>query len=534
MIPQTSRLLALSLSLLALSLGIAAPAAAQAPSPAAPSPAEALRRKAAAAAELEKGRQLRAEACAGYAKSQALDGNAVQVVLRLADCKRLDGELARAAALVERTLALATAKKPPRRATDEPRAAALARIAAERWAQACGAFHQSLQGDVTVDAALQVATCQIAATQLREARDLLTSVMPIVPTLPPPMAKRLQAVVTAIYEELQRLQPYLTVVTLPGDAEVLTVDGALAGVGQPLALDPGPHTIAVRSKAPSSESRTPRPLTFEVTLALSERRMISVPAERDKLAGAEFSTGAELLQRACQDLERKQRTPQLSSQVLQRLALCKRLFAQHGEADALWKELAARPVGHAPPQGESIALLDADEQMGKACRHFEASLALDFDLATELAVVGCQLRENKRSPVRARLERLLAPPSPLASPVDELGHTQAELARALLADLDRLQPRLRVEPAAGFRGKITVNGTAIAPSASVPIDPGHYIILQVPERGPRIVHEVVFADRERVVLKHNLRCNALGNECVNPEMRVPVPRAPRAQRPPGS
>lgn len=506
-----------------------------APPASAQNPAEALRRKTDAANALKSGIALRGRACQHFAKSQALDANQPQIALRLAACKRLDGELGRAEALVARAAALAAAKSPPRRAVDEPRAAAMARIAEPLWNQACGLFTQSLQSDVTLDAALHVATCQLVATvKLREARALLAAVMPTLSAQPPPVIKRMQPVLGALLAELDRLQPYLTVVVLPGSSDTFTIDGVPATSGQPAALDPGPHTVVVRAAEARPAAGKPaagKPVksrSFAIALSPSERRTMSLAAEQDKLAAAEFGTGTEHLLQGCGDIERIARTPMAGADALMRLAMCKRLFGLHPDADALWNASDALLTSNlTPPLDAATAqtLRAADLALDKACAHFEASLELDPDVATELAVAGCHLRGGKPRLVRQRLERVLAPPSPLAAPRDQLGRTQAELARALLGDVDRVQPKLRVEPAPGFQGTITVNGMAIEPGATIPMDPGHYIVLQVPRRGPRVVHELVFHDRERIVLKHNLRCNALGKECVDPE------KIRRAQQP---
>jgi hypothetical protein len=354
--------------------------------------------------------------------------------------------------------------------------------------------------------------------------------LPTLPSQPAVTFKRLQPLLNALLAELDRLQPFLTVVVVPASGETFTVDGEPGTSGQPLPLDPGPHTVAVSGGGA-------KPRSFAVELRPSERRTLSIAAERDKLAAAEFATGTDHLLLACQDIERVARAPLAGAEALVRLAMCKRLFGLHAEADTLWNAsdaLHASKLAPPPDPATATALQTAEAALLKACGHFRASLELDPDLATELAVAGCELREAKLRPVRRRLERVLAPPSPLAAPRDELGRTQAVLARALLADLDRLQPTLRVDPAPGFRGKITVNGMEILPSTTIPIDPGHYIILQLPARGPRVVHDLIFHDRDRVVLKHNLRCNGAGKECVNPEASAPDAAATPAPRSPPS
>lgn len=481
------------------------------------SPAEELRRKSDAAGVLKKGLELRAEACQQFAKSLALDAGQPLITLRVADCKRLAGELARAEALVARAVSLAnrpSGRKPPK-PVDVPRAAALARIAQEQWALACAQFSQSLRGDVTLEAARQVVTCQLARGELVDARALLAAVLPTLAGQPPAVFKRLQPMINALSAEVDRQQPYLTIVEPPGasgGASTLTVDGVPAASGQVIPLDPGTHTVIARSAT--------RANTFTVTLQLSERRVLGLAQELEKQASAEFSAGAELLLQACREIERVANSPLSGAPALERLASCKRLAGDHPAANALWTtaEAMTAAAGPAPHRAELAALLHvADENLRQACARFQASLDLDVDLATELAVDACQLREGKLRPVKQRLEQLLRPPSPLAAPRDQLGRNQAELARMLLADVERMQPKLRVEPAPGFRGTITLNRLPIEPNTTIPVDPGHYFVLQIPTRGPRVVHEIVIGERDRIVLRHNLRCDALGKSCVDPE-----------------
>lgn len=501
------------------------------------SPAEELRRKSAAAAALKKGIELRGEACQQLAKSLSLDASKRLVLLRVADCKRLAGELARAESLVARSVALATSRKPPR-PVDEPRAAALARLADEQWALACAQFAQSLRGDVTLEAAQQVVTCQLARGELVEARALLAAVLPTLASQPPPVFRRLQPMINALSAEVDRQQPYLTIVEPPGAAgggSTLTVDGIPAASGQVLPLDPGSHTVIARSSA--------RTNTFTVSLQPSEKRVLGLAQELEKQASAEFSAGAELLGQACHEIERVANSPLSGAPAIERLASCKRLTGDHTTANALWTtgEAMTAGAGAAPHRAEAAATLHvADENLRQACAHFQASLELDRDLATELAVASCQLREGKLRPAKQRLEQALQPPSPLAAPRDQLGRNQAELARMLLSDVERMQPKIRVEPAPGFQGTITLNRLVIEPNTTIAVDPGHYFVLQIPTRGPRVVHEVVIGERERVVLKHNLRCNALGKSCVDPEkaakaqqlQKGPVPSSSGGERAP--
>lgn len=485
----------------------AARAAAQAPSP-----AEELRRKAAAAAALKKGLELRTQACEQFAESLGYNGAQRAVLLRLADCKRLAGELTRAAALVEK--ATGTLRATTKKTVDEPRAAALSRVADERWAAACNQFAQSLRGDVTLEAAEQVVTCQLARGELSEARALLAAVVPTLATLPPKLAKRQQPIVAALSSEVDRLQPYLTLVSRGGASEAFSVDGHPAASGQVLPLDPGEHTVVAHAPDRSS--------SFTVTLQLSEKRVLSLADELEKRAAAEFAAGAELLAAACKEYERVANSPLAGAPALERLATCKRLGGEHTSADALWASSDAMLAGAvaAPHRAELAASLQvADDNLRKACARFQASLDLDADLAAQLAAAACLIRDGKLRPAKQRLEQLLLPPSPLATPRDALRRNQAQLARMLLADVDRMQPQIRVEPAPGFQGEVTINRFVIEPNTAVVVDPGHYIVLQVPRRGPRVVHELVIGERERVVFKHNLRCNAIGKACVDPEQQ---------------
>ncbi len=480
----------------------AAPAGAQTPSP-----ATQLRRKNNAAAALRKGLELRAAACQQNAKSLTLDATSSDVTLRASHCKLLDGELGRAETLATRSVALA--KGSTRKAIDEPRAAAFARIARQRWDEACQQFAASLRDDVTVEASLNVAACQLAALELGPARNLLGALLPTLATQSK-QTRRSQPVVHALLAEAERLQPYLTVVAPAGST--LTIDGGASSGGQPYALEPGSHTIVVKTRA--------RARTFSVILVGADRRTLSIEQEQDRLAGAEFASGGALLTQGCQDIERTTNASSAGVMALTQLAWCRRLLGQHAAVDTLWNAvealLSAGRTSEATSAQLEARLRASGETLRQACAHFAASLELDVDLATELAVAACQLREHRLRAARLLLERTLSPQGALAAPKDALGREQAELARGLLADVERLQPKLRVEPAPGFQGTITVNGVPIAPNTHLPLDPGRYVVLQIPTRGPRIVHEITLATRERILLKRHLRCAASGKSCVDP------------------
>lgn len=482
-----------------------------------PSPANDLRRKTAAAAAMKKGLELRESACQQLTKSMALDATRADVVLRVSHCKRLNGELSRANTLAVQSLELTLSgpRAATRKTVNEPRAAAFARIGEEQWREACDQLSQSLRDDATLEASMHVAACLSAATRLREARALLTDVMPTLATQPQ-QARRIQPIMNAQLAEIARLQPYLTVTAPPEGLESLTVDDVAVLAGQPLLVDPGAHTVVARTRL--------RTQTLQVVLAPAERKILSLAAEQDKLAENEFATGSQYLQSGCTALERAVTGPNAIPAHLARLAWCHRLSAQHAEADALWKTIqdssgkrtnapAARTAD--PPLERELRV--ADETLRQACARFQASLDLDADLATELAVTACQLRAGKLRLARARIERALAPPSPLAAAkLDALGRAQAQLARALLADLEKLQPLLRIEPGDGFHGSITINGIEVAANTFLALDPGRYIVLQVPKRGPRVVHEITLVERQLILLKRHLRCDGDGKNCVGP------------------
>jgi hypothetical protein len=250
---------------------------------------------------------------------------------------------------------------------------------------------------------MHVAACLIASTKLREARALLTEVMPTLATQPQ-QAKRIQPIMNAQLAEIARLQPYLTVAAPPEGLESLTVDDVAVLAGQPILVDPGVHTVVARTRL--------RTQTLQLALAPAERKTISLAAEQDKLAENEFATGSQYLQSGCAALERAITSPDAGPTHLTRLAWCHRLSAKHAEADALWKTIQGlssetRPNAPAERQAER-ELRVADETLRQACARFQASLDLDADLATELAVTACQLRAGKL--------RLARSPPPSSTP----------------------------------------------------------------------------------------------------------------------
>lgn len=195
-------------------------------------------------------------------------------------------------------------------------------------------------------------------------------------------------------------------------------------------------------------------------------------------AEAAFQRGAAMLGEHCQlaraAYERGDRRPSL----LGLLADCYLIEADVWRAAALHDD-AARLRGTAdgelpPPNAVDLGALRLSWQ--NACAEFEQSLALEPSAGAQLAVALCRIRGGKLSTSRQLLDGMLPQLTALAAADDPFHKNRLALANALLAEIDRVQPRLTIEVQAAAQAELalTLDGRPVTARAAQHLDAGTY------------------------------------------------------------
>ncbi len=211
-------------------------------------------------------------------------------------------------------------------------------------------------------------------------------------------------------------------------------------------------------------------------------------ANQRAAADAEFNRARDFFDSWCKQAEELSgRAPQDVALTL-RLADCRLLSGQLEEARSLVERAEQRAGREAVHQARVAATLEAQRQAraapsnvrtpdewSQACRHFEASLRFDVSTAAQLAVAACKLRRGELSDARALLATSRADLTPAAAQ-DEFAAMQLGLADALLAEIDRLQPRLVMKLPPGFGGSIAVDNRGAGEDEAVFLDPGTHSV----------------------------------------------------------
>lgn len=213
----------------------------------------------------------------------------------------------------------------------------------------------------------------------------------------------------------------------------------------------------------------------------------SAGANQRAAADAEFNRARDFFDSWCKQAEEHHgRAPRDVSLTL-RLADCRLLSGQLAEARALMERAEAEAGRAAVHQARVAATREAQRQArttssvrkpdewSQACRHFEASLRFDVSPAAQLAVAACKLRRGELADARALLATSRADLSPAADD-DELSAMQLGLADALLAEIDRLQPRLVMKLPPGFGGSIAVDERGAGEDEALLLDPGPHLV----------------------------------------------------------
>jgi hypothetical protein len=175
------------------------------------------------------------------------DPRDLRTTLRLADCRRLNGQLDEARLLIEEAenqfgiAALSDAQ----RADDAQLGRAVPAGNPEQlWSQACEHFELSLRLEVSIAAQLAVAACHLRRGDLRAARALLaTCIAALQPQAARDEFRSIQLrLARALTLEVERLQPRF-IVKLPEDGGRIAINDRAARDNDIVRVDPGKHTV---------------------------------------------------------------------------------------------------------------------------------------------------------------------------------------------------------------------------------------------------------------------------------------------------
>lgn len=195
-------------------------------------------------------------------------------------------------------------------------------------------------------------------------------------------------------------------------------------------------------------------------------------------AEAAFQRAAALLEAHCQlaraAYERGDRRPSF----LGLLADCYLIEADVWRAAALHEDAARlRSTADAelPPPG-AVDLAALRQSWQSACFEFEESLSLEPSAGAQLAVALCRIRNGKLVTSRKLLDGMLPQLTALAAAGDPFHKNRLALANALLAEIDRVQPRLTIEVAAAEPAELalTLDGRPVPARAPQHLDAGSY------------------------------------------------------------
>lgn len=198
-------------------------------------------------------------------------------------------------------------------------------------------------------------------------------------------------------------------------------------------------------------------------------------------AEAAFQRGAALLAEHCQlaraAYERGDRRPSF----LSLLADCYLIEADVWRAEALHDDArrlrSAAEAELLPPDAVDLAALRQSWQ--DACAEFEQSLTLEPSAGAQLAVALCRIRSGKLATSRQLLDGMLPQLTALAASGDAFHKNRLALAQALLAEIDRVQPRLTIEVTAPGEAAhaglaLTLDGRPVPARAPQHLDAGTY------------------------------------------------------------
>ncbi len=214
------------------------------------------------------------------------DPRDLRITLRLADCRRLNGQLDAARTIIEDAenqfglAALVDAQRADDAQLGRPISAGNPE---ELWNQACEHFELSLRLEASFAAQLAVAACQLRRGDLRDARQLLaTTISTLQPVAGRDEFRSIQLrLARALTLEADRLQPRF-IVKLPGATGRVTIDNRAARDKAVVKVDPGSHTVR-------ATLRDGRVEEAKIELAPRATRLISISS------GAKFDSRRRLV-----------------------------------------------------------------------------------------------------------------------------------------------------------------------------------------------------------------------------------------------
>ncbi len=217
-------------------------------------------------------------------------------------------------------------------------------------------------------------------------------------------------------------------------------------------------------------------LALWLALLLGEPAIAAAQPATPNPAEAAFQRAATMLAEHCQlaraAYERGDRRPSF----LGLLADCYLIEADVWRASALHED-AARLRGatdaELPPPG-AVDLSALRQSWQSACSEFEQSLTLEPSAGAQLAVALCRIRGGKLVTSRQLLDGMLPQLTALAAADDPFHKNRLALANALLAEIDRVQPRLTIEVTAAARVTLTLDGRPVPARAAQHLDAGSY------------------------------------------------------------
>jgi hypothetical protein len=194
-------------------------------------------------------------------------------------------------------------------------------------------------------------------------------------------------------------------------------------------------------------------------------------------ADAAFTRGAELLAARCAQLKDSYVRGDRRTALLRALSDCYLVEADLSRASGLRADAErqedARQAG-AAGKGDPLDLTELDARWGEACASFQRSLELEPSSGAQLAVALCQLRDGKLVAGRATVQRMLPQLRALAAAGDPFHRNRLTLARALLDEIERLQPKVTLRVATAPVPQLAIDGQPVDAEKARPLDAGTY------------------------------------------------------------
>lgn len=241
----------------------------------------------------------------------------LRLTLRLADCRRLGGQLAEAAQLLAEAVqrrgaaALAEAQRAADAEIGRPAPTSGPEV---QWAEACQHFEKSLRLDASIAAQLAVAACQLRRGELAAAREQLAAcAAALAPLAGSDEFRAVQLkLAQTLLADVARLQPHIIVEARAGFGGAVAIDNRAIAAKDVVAVDPGAHRVRatltggrVEEATLELSARDVHTVSITRTVHRSERRQLAFWSLLGAAGVATLSAGVSLwlTQRAADDLE---------------------------------------------------------------------------------------------------------------------------------------------------------------------------------------------------------------------------------------